>query len=187
MWNEPTKERLSKIPKLYETENTPAREKLIHLHCFIAGCDWYIAEYDGEDIFWGFAILNEDYEMAEWGYISFSELKSIKLKGWLEVDCEIEEAWPVKRAIEVDKIRIAHGWLKENNSQKSISKEEELVLKVKAGHFEHFQDLFTEVTSPCSDFFGIDPYPVWKAARERETDEKGGITENDRQSHVHQG
>ena len=116
MWNEPTKERLSKIPKLYETEKTPARDKLIHLHFFIAGCDWYIAEYDGEDIFWGFAILNGDYEMAEWGYISFSELKSLKLKGWLEVDCEIEEAWPVKRAIEVDKIRKAQGWLREGQT-----------------------------------------------------------------------
>jgi len=113
MWNEPSTERLSKIPKLYETENIPAREKLLHLHFFIAGCDWYIAEYDGEDIFWGFAILNEDYEMAEWGYISFSELKSLKLMGWLEVDCEIEEAWPVKRATEVAKIRTAQGWLKE--------------------------------------------------------------------------
>ena len=113
MWNEPTKERLSRIPKLYETERTPLKEKLIHLHCFIAGCDWYIAEYDGEDLFWGFAILNEDYEMAEWGYVSLSELKSIKLMGWLEVDCEVEEAWPVKRAIEVEKIRIAQGWNKE--------------------------------------------------------------------------
>ena len=134
MWNEPTKERLSKIPKLYETENTPARDKLIHLHFFIAGCDWYVAEYDGEDIFWGFAILNEDYEMAEWGYISFSELKSLRLMGWLEVDCEIEEAWPVKRATEVAKIRTAQGWLKETKFYR-----------------------------------------------------KGGIEENDRQSHVHQG
>jgi hypothetical protein len=116
MWNEPTKERLSKIPKLYETEGTPTRDKLIHLHFFIAGCDWYVAEYDGEDIFFGFAILNEDYEMAEWGYISFSELKSLKLMGWLEVDCEIEEAWPVKRAIEVDKIRTAQGWLRETQA-----------------------------------------------------------------------
>jgi len=117
MWNEPTKERLSRIPKLYATESTPAREKLIHLHFFIGGCDWYVAEYDGEDLFFGFAILNEDYEMAEWGYVSLSELKSIKLKGWLEVDCEIEEAWQVRRAIEVDKIRTAQGWDKETHEK----------------------------------------------------------------------
>ena len=110
MWNIPNKKRLGEIPKLYETENTPLKDKLIHLHFFIAGCDWYIAEYDGEDLFWGFAILNNDYEMAEWGYISFSEMKSIKLKGWLEVDCETEEAWEVRKASEIEKIKKAQGW-----------------------------------------------------------------------------
>ena len=92
MWNEPSKERLAKIPKLYETEETPLQEKLIHLHFFIGACDWFIAEFDGEDVFWGFAILNQDYEMAEWGYFSFNELKSINING-IEIDCEIEEAW----------------------------------------------------------------------------------------------
>jgi hypothetical protein len=109
MWNEPSKERLSEIPRLYETEETELREKLIYLHFFIAGCDWYIAEYDGEDLFWGFAILNEDYEMAEWGYISFCELKAIKLNGWLEVDCETEEVWQVRQASVIEKIRKAQG------------------------------------------------------------------------------
>ena len=113
MWNEPSDTRLKEIPRLYETEKTPLKDKRIYLHFFIGGCDWYIAEFDGEDLFWGFAILNGDYEMAEWGYISFSELKSIRLMGWLEVDCETEEAWRVRRAVEVDKIRLAQGWLKE--------------------------------------------------------------------------
>jgi hypothetical protein len=77
MWNTPTEDRLSRIPRLYETEHTPLQEKLIYLHFFIGGCDWYIAEFDGEDLFWGFAILNDDFQNAEWGYISFSELKSL--------------------------------------------------------------------------------------------------------------
>ena len=115
MWNIPTKERLARIPKLYETENVPVKDKLIYLHCFLGSCDWYIAEYDGDDLFFGFAILNNDFEMAEWGYVSFNELKSIKVQGWLEVDCELEEFRQVKRAIEIDKIRIAQGWLKEND------------------------------------------------------------------------
>jgi hypothetical protein len=110
MWNEPTKERLAKIPKLYETEDVPLQDKEIHLHFFIGGCDWYICEWDGKDTFFGFAILNNDYQMAEWGYISFSELKSIKMDGWLEVDCELEESWKVRKAAQVDKIRIAQGW-----------------------------------------------------------------------------
>ena len=110
MWNEPSKERLAKIPRLYETEETPLQEKLIHLHFFIGACDWFIVEYDGEDVFWGFVILNGDYEMAEWGYISLNELKSISVNG-IEIDCEVEEAWKVRRAAEVDKIRIASGWV----------------------------------------------------------------------------
>ena len=37
MWNEPTKEQLAKIPRLYETERVPLKEKLIWLHFFIGG------------------------------------------------------------------------------------------------------------------------------------------------------
>ena len=70
MWNEPTKEQLAKIPRLYETEGVPLKEKQIYLHFFIGACDWYVAEYDEEEnLFWGYAILNGDLEMAEWGYI----------------------------------------------------------------------------------------------------------------------
>lgn len=165
MWNEPSKERLNKIPKLYETENVPLKDKLIYLHFFIGACDWYIAEFDGKDLFFGFAILNNDLEMAEWGYISLNELKSFDIKG-IEIDCELPEFWSVKRAIKIDKIRIAQGWLGGYNSQQVISNISEPIMKVRAGHFQHFQDLFTEVTSQYSDFYGIDPYSVWEEAQE---------------------
>ncbi len=48
MWNEPSKERLSRIPKLYATEHSPLKDKIVYLHFFIGGCDWYIAEFDGD-------------------------------------------------------------------------------------------------------------------------------------------
>ena len=179
MWNEPSKERLSKIPGLYETEKVPLREKLIYLHFFIAGCDWYVAEYDGEDLFWGFAILNSDYEMAEWGYISFSELKSIKLDGRLEIDCELEEYWKIRKASDIEKIRSARGWPEDNNPTGNSSREDELVRKIRAGHFPVFQDLFAEVTSLNSGFFGMDPYPVWRKAHDHDNThrnpKKGGM------------
>jgi hypothetical protein len=38
-------------------------------------------------------------------------LKKIKIDGWLEVDCEIEEIWKVKKADEIEIIRKAHGWM----------------------------------------------------------------------------
>ena len=100
MWNEPSVERLSRIPKFYETEEVEAKDKLIHLHFFIGGCDWYVAEFDGEDTFFGYAILNQDYENAEWGYFSFGELKSLRV-GVVEVDCELESFWQPKRAKDV--------------------------------------------------------------------------------------
>jgi hypothetical protein len=105
MWNVPSKERLEKIPKLYETEDIPLADKLIYLHFFIGGCDWFVAEFDGDDLFWGYAILNEDHHNAEWGYISFQELKSIIISGWLEIDCELEEHWQVKKSSEIERIR----------------------------------------------------------------------------------
>ena len=107
MRNKPSKERLEKIPRLYETENIPIKDKLIYLHFFIGGCDWYIAEYDGDDLFWGYAILNNDYQNAEWGYISFVELKEIKMQGWLEVDCESAEFWQIRPVSEIDNIRLS--------------------------------------------------------------------------------
>jgi len=103
MWNEPSKERLDRIPRLYETENTPLENKEIHLHFFIGGCDWYIAEFDGEDTFFGYAILNQDHLNAEWGYISFQELREIKV-AWVEVDCESEKFWSIKEANEIPEI-----------------------------------------------------------------------------------
>ncbi len=116
MWNEPGKTRLERIPGLYETEDTPLKDKLIHLHFFLGGCDWYIAEFDGVDLFWGFAILNNDLEMAEWGYISFQELKEIKTGQGIEVDCELARYWKVKKASEIERIREAMGWNDEKDS-----------------------------------------------------------------------
>ena len=107
MWNTPGREQLDRIPRLYETKNILAGEKLICLHFFIGGCDWYVSEYDGDDLFFGFAILNSDYEMAEWGYISFAEMQSISVRGF-EIDCETN--WTPKKASEIENIRIAQDW-----------------------------------------------------------------------------
>jgi len=117
VWNIPSPEKLACIPRLYETENIPLKDKLIYLHLFIGGCDWFICEYDPEEeIFFGYANLNDDIN-AEWGYISFRELKDIKVsvstyskeknlvevKEWMEVDCDLH--WQVRKASEVEVIK----------------------------------------------------------------------------------
>ena len=106
MINIPDGIRLSKIPKLYETEEIPLKDKLMYLHFFVCGCDWYVAEYDGDDLFWGYTILNNDTVNAEWGYFLFSELKEIKVFNLFEVDCETEDAFPVRKASEIARINL---------------------------------------------------------------------------------
>lgn len=103
MWNVPNKERLDRIPRLYETEDLPLGDKLAYLHFFMGGFDWYIVEYDGDDLFFGYANLN-DIANAEWGYISFNELKELKFAG-VEVDCELEEFWEIRPASQIPDIK----------------------------------------------------------------------------------
>lgn len=67
------------IPLLYETEDVPLTDKVIHLHFFAGGCDWYIAELDDDS--WnafGYANLN-DPRNAEWGYVSLLELEAVRV------------------------------------------------------------------------------------------------------------
>ena len=54
----------------------------------------------------GFAILNDDYQNAEWGYVSYQELKSLNIKGF-EVDRELN--WRVKKASQIEKIAKGGG------------------------------------------------------------------------------
>ena len=105
MWNTPPAEALERIPKLYATASIPAAEKIIHLHFFFGGCDWYVAEYDGDELFFGYAVLNDDLPNAEWVFISFSELKDISIYG-LEVDRDVY--WKPTPAGEIERIK---DWL----------------------------------------------------------------------------
>ncbi len=47
--------------------------------------------------------------MAEWGYISFKELRDLSVGG-IEIDCEFEEYFPIQKALEVKKICRGNGW-----------------------------------------------------------------------------
>jgi len=108
MWNEPKQDQLNRIPRLYQTEHIALPDKTIHAHFFLGTCDWLISEYDGGDLFWGFACLNGDLFNAEFGYISFSELKAININGLYQV--EYDEYWTPKPASEVQLICRAQGW-----------------------------------------------------------------------------
>lgn len=81
---------ITRMPKTYETENTPAKDKIVYLHYFYGNSDWYIVEKDAgspDDIpedkgkqyqAFGYTILNGDVYNAEWGYISIEEIKATR-------------------------------------------------------------------------------------------------------------
>jgi len=119
MWNLPSVEKLRKIPKLYETDGVEAKEKVIHMHFFVAQSDWFVAEFDGKDIFFGFVCLNGWKELAEWGYFSFQELKDLKVKQpfvldgerhVVELEVEFDEFWDIREAKDVKLISECQVW-----------------------------------------------------------------------------
>lgn len=111
MWNCPTPKQLAKLPRFYATEKDTLKDKVIKMHFFMGGCDWYAVEYDPkEENFFGFAILNGDLQNAEWGYFSLRELRELKIT-FVEVDRDLH--WKPCKAMEVEKIREAQGWGKE--------------------------------------------------------------------------
>ncbi len=102
MWNEPSAQDLQRLPRLYETDHLPPAEKIIQEHFFLGSCDWYMSEYDPDDrVFFGYAILNDDFQNSEWGYVSFDELRSVRVRG-IEVDRDLH--WKVRKASEVERI-----------------------------------------------------------------------------------
>lgn len=109
MWNPPTHSDLESMPPLYSSEDTPPEETMIHMHFFLGSCDWYAAEYgDADRLFFGYVILNNDFQNSEWGYFALDELSELRIRGVLEVDRDLH--WKSTRAYDVPRIREAHGW-----------------------------------------------------------------------------
>ena len=66
---------LKLCPQIKATEG--AKEHPAIFHYFYGGTDIFICEFDGEDLMFGYTILNGDLQNAEWGYTSLSEITSI--------------------------------------------------------------------------------------------------------------
>jgi hypothetical protein len=68
-WNE--------VPKLYATEDVLTENKIVHLHYFVGGADWWIVEVEHDTrVAFGFACLG-DPANAEWGYVALDELAAL--------------------------------------------------------------------------------------------------------------
>jgi hypothetical protein len=111
MINRPTDSELMKLAEIRIDKNNPLEERVIYMHFFLDGHDWYLSEYDPQRrIFFGYMVPNEDYRNAGWGYFSIDELDRMRAKANTEVIRNTH--WKPKRAIDVDRIRDAYTWRK---------------------------------------------------------------------------
>jgi len=55
-------------------------------------------------LFFGYVILNNDYQNAEWGYFSLDELRGVKTKEGLEIDYDLY--WKAKKFNEMDRVKL---------------------------------------------------------------------------------
>lgn len=73
---------IEQIPGPYGQDGVPADDKIVYLHYFINGCNWYITERDNWGVqyqMFGYANLGDD-EMAEWGYVGVPELEESRVE-----------------------------------------------------------------------------------------------------------
>lgn len=80
-----------KVPALYQTERIPTADKIIAVHYFMAGGDWYITEMNREtgEAF-GYTRLAAFPEGAEWGNIDLSELEQLSaLRGLVIIERDL--------------------------------------------------------------------------------------------------
>ena len=69
---------INKTLETYGTEKIETPKKIVYLHYFFGGSDWYIIEKDIEEEqlqAYGYVVLNGNTDFAEWGYINIEELK----------------------------------------------------------------------------------------------------------------
>jgi hypothetical protein len=74
-----TAELRKKLPKLGEQEKEV--DPMVYLKLFApwGGSTWFITEFDGDDLMFGFVRLNDWNDLAELGYISLSELERLRI------------------------------------------------------------------------------------------------------------
>ena len=85
-----TAEIAKKLPKLYSQENV--KDPIVQMKLFnpVGNQTWLITEFDGEDLFFGFADLGMGPGCAELGYISKSEPEEVELPFGMYIE---RDAW----------------------------------------------------------------------------------------------
>jgi len=84
-------------------------DRIVHMHFFCEGRDWYLVEYDPlRRVFFGLFVPDRDDRNAQWGHFSLEELTQRGTATGQEVVRNLD--WTPKRAFQVDRIRDTCGW-----------------------------------------------------------------------------
>jgi len=104
-------------PKATNTEqikidkNTPLEERVIHMHFFMDGHDWYLSEYDPiSRTFYGYYVPQDQYHRACWGRFNIDDLYYMRDHKNRRVTRNTD--WMPRRAMDIDRVRDAHDWQK---------------------------------------------------------------------------
>jgi hypothetical protein len=94
-----SKEILNSLPPIGSTKEIKAKDVKVKLKLFTpdAQCSWYITEYDGDDLFYGFGTYGDE-SCAELGYMSKSELEN--LRGSMRLPVERDLCWDSNTSLE---------------------------------------------------------------------------------------
>jgi len=112
MKDEPSDEELRRLARLNANSNARWQDIMIYEHFFLGGSDWYLAEYNPSSrIFFCFAILNDDLLNAEWGSVSYDELRAVNFNG---IEIGRDTRWRPRKASSVD--RILESYLQQGRS-----------------------------------------------------------------------
>jgi len=96
-------QQLATIPR--KPQGTDAQESIVYAHYFLGDSHWWILDYiKQDDMFFCYAVLNGDFQMAEVGYTALSELKTnaISIAGTrIKKGVELDFYWNPKTLKEV--------------------------------------------------------------------------------------
>ena len=86
-----TQEILKRIPSLYHEEDTPFKDKVIHVKYFDPCGRWtfYVTEFDKHDTMFGYVMSAQSPDFDEWGYGSYQEIQTTKNRFKLGMERDI--------------------------------------------------------------------------------------------------
>lgn len=95
------------MPKTYETEQQETAEKIVYLHYFVGGCDWWIIEKDMEqEQYQAFGVAHLNGHTPEFGYISIDELTNLTIRhsSGLLLSVELDFYWQPTRLKDIPEL-----------------------------------------------------------------------------------